>query len=264
MRRMTRLVGMAVLAVATSGSVPGGVAAQSGASETLSVPGLTQRVEVIRDRWGLNHIYAQNEADLFLAQGYLAAKDRLFQFEVWRRRATGTVAEILGPRELDRDLGTRLHMYRGDMDAELNHYHPRGKQIIEAYVRGVNAYVDQAMRDPSALPVEFKMLGITPGKWTPAGGDLTPPGAHRQRAERSDPRPGDRRARQCRQAARAAAHRGRRAAADARSADRPEDVPGRRPEDLRRVPRSDRVRPGRRRCGVSRRAAGGRGRRPRQ
>ena len=65
------------------------------------MPGLTQPVEVIRDRWGLNHIYAQNEADLFLAQGYLAAKDRLFQFEVWRRRATGTVAEILGPRELD-------------------------------------------------------------------------------------------------------------------------------------------------------------------
>ncbi|MEP7117641.1 MAG: penicillin acylase family protein, partial [Acidobacteriota bacterium] len=101
-------------------------------------------------------------------QGYLAAKDRLFQFEVWRRRATGTVAEILGPRELPRDIGTRLHKFRGDLDAELNHYHPRGKQIVEAYVRGVNAYVDEAMRTPAALPIEFKMLGITPGKWTPA------------------------------------------------------------------------------------------------
>jgi penicillin amidase len=167
MRRMTRLVGMLALAVATTGVVPGGVAAQRAASETLAVPGLSQPVEVIRDRWGLNHIYAQNEADLFLAQGYLAAKDRLFQFEVWRRRATGTVAEILGPRELKRDIGTRLHMYRGDLDAELNHYHPRGKAIVEAYVRGVNAYVDEAMRTPAALPIEFKMLGITPGKWTP-------------------------------------------------------------------------------------------------
>ena len=167
MRRMTRLVGMVALAVLTTGAVPGGVGAQRAAATSLSVPGLTQPVEVIRDRWGLNHIYAQNEADLFLAQGYLAAKDRLFQFEVWRRRATGTVAEILGPRELKRDLGTRLHMYRGDIDAELQHYHPRGKAIVEAYVRGVNAYVDEAMRDPASLPIEFKMLGITPGKWTP-------------------------------------------------------------------------------------------------
>ena len=167
MRRMTRLVGMVALAVLTTGAVPGGVGAQRAAATSLSVPGLTQPVEVIRDRWGLNHVYAQNEVDLFLAQGYLAAKDRLFQFEVWRRRATGTVAEILGPRELKRDLGTRLHMYRGDIDAELQHYHPRGKAIVEAYVRGVNAYVDEAMRDQASLPIEFKMLGISPGKWTP-------------------------------------------------------------------------------------------------
>ncbi|MBP7777343.1 MAG: penicillin acylase family protein [Acidobacteria bacterium] len=134
---------------------------------TLSVPGLHQRVEVIRDRWGINHIYAANEDDLFMAQGYLAARDRLFQFEIWRRRATGTVAEILGPRELTRDIGTRLHRFRGDLDAELNHYHPRGKAIVEAYVRGVNAQVDEALRSPSTLPIEFRMLGITPGRWTP-------------------------------------------------------------------------------------------------
>ncbi|MGD9903490.1 MAG: penicillin acylase family protein [Vicinamibacterales bacterium] len=167
MRRLTRLVGVALVAVASTGVMPGRLAAQRAAADTLSLPGLTQPVEVIRDRWGLNHIYAGNEADLFLAQGYLAAKDRLFQFEMWRRRATGTVAEILGPRELNRDIGTRLHMYRGDMDAELNHYHPRGKAIVEAYVRGVNAMVDEALRDPATLPIEFTMLGITPGKWTP-------------------------------------------------------------------------------------------------
>ena len=72
-------------------------------------PGLSQPVEILRDRWGINHIYAQNEPDLFFAQGYAAAKDRLFQFEVWRRQATGTVAEILGRRELARDRGARLH-----------------------------------------------------------------------------------------------------------------------------------------------------------
>ncbi len=167
MRTTRRLV--ALLAVAALVTTAGTALAQtpSGPRDALAVAGLRQPVEVIRDRWGINHIYAQNEDDLFMAQGYLAAKDRLFQFEIWRRRATGTVAEILGPRELTRDIGTRLHKFRGNLDAELNHYHPRGKTIVEAYVRGVNAYVDEAMRTPTALPIEFRMLGITPGKWTP-------------------------------------------------------------------------------------------------
>ena len=166
MRRLGSLVAVLVLACVVATQSPHAVQAQS-QRDTLAVSGLKQPVAVIRDRWGLNHVYAHNEDDLFMAQGYLAAKDRLFQFEIWRRRATGTVAEILGPRELTRDIGTRLHKFRGDLDAELNHYHPRGKQIIEAYVRGVNAYVDEAMRAPATLPLEFKMLGITPGKWTP-------------------------------------------------------------------------------------------------
>lgn len=145
----------------------GGAAASQGAT-ALQVAGLTQSVEIIRDRWGINHIYAQNEGDLFFAQGYAAAKDRLFQFEIWRRQATGTVAEILGKRELRRDHGARLHQFRGDLDADLNHYHPRGKAIIEAFVRGVNAYVAETERNPALLPIEFTMLGITPGRWTPA------------------------------------------------------------------------------------------------
>jgi len=167
MRTMPRVVLMLALAGLAGGTRPAPLAAQAAPRESLSLPGLRQPVEVIRDRWGLNHIYAQNEDDLFMAQGYLAAKDRQFQFEIWRRRATGTVAEILGPRELNRDIGTRLHKFRGNLDAELNHYHPHGKAIIEAYVRGVNASVDEAMRSPSTLPLEFRMLGITPGKWTP-------------------------------------------------------------------------------------------------
>lgn len=137
-------------------------------AQSLHVAGVTAPVEILRDRWGINHIYAQNEGDLFFAQGYAAAKDRLFQFEMWRRQATGTVAEILGPREVPRDIGARLHMFRGDLDAELNHYHPRGKAIVEAFVRGINAYIAETERTPSLLPIEFTMLGITPGRWTPA------------------------------------------------------------------------------------------------
>jgi penicillin amidase len=59
------------------------------AVETLTVAGLSQPVEILRDKWGISHIYARNEADLFFAQGYNVAHDRLFQLELWRRQATG-------------------------------------------------------------------------------------------------------------------------------------------------------------------------------
>lgn len=136
-------------------------------STTLSLPGLDQEVEILVDRWGISHIYAETEHDLFFAQGWNAARDRLFQLELWRRQATGTVSEILGERELERDIGTRLFKFRRDLEQELNHYHDRGSLIINAYTDGINAYVAQTERDPSLLTVEFDLLGITPGYWTP-------------------------------------------------------------------------------------------------
>ena len=135
--------------------------------EERKVPGLQKTVEVLRDQWGINHIYAKNQYDLFFAQGYNAAEDRLFQFEIWRRQASGTVAEILGEKELKRDIGTRLFKYRGDLDQELNHYHSDGKKIIEAYVNGVNAYINSVLKNPEELPLQFKILGIQPNPWTP-------------------------------------------------------------------------------------------------
>jgi len=135
---------------------------------TLKVKGLQQPVEVLRDQWGVNHIYANNEHDLFFTQGYCAAKDRLFQFEIWRRQATGTTAEILGAREIKRDIGTRLFQYRGSIEKDLARYHPRGVAIINAYVQGVNAYIKEANQNPSTLPIEFKLLHIQPKEWTAA------------------------------------------------------------------------------------------------
>jgi penicillin G amidase len=135
-------------------------------AQILNLDGLKDEVEVFRDESGINHIFAKNEHDLFFSQGYLAAKDRLFQFEIWRRRATGTVSEILGPRELERDKGARLFQFRGDKKTELNHYHPRGEQIVDAFVEGVNTYVKEILEEPEKLPIEFKLLDILPGFWT--------------------------------------------------------------------------------------------------
>jgi penicillin G amidase len=137
-------------------------------SETLAIPGLREPVEIVKDHWGISHIYAKNESDLFFAQGYNVARDRLFQLEMWRRQATGTVAEILGKKELQRDIGNRLFRYRGGLTEELNWYHPHGAAIIEAFVLGINAYIAETERNPALLTPEFKMLGIKPGNWTPA------------------------------------------------------------------------------------------------
>ena len=148
----------------------GTAAAQQPASraDTLRLAGLTAPVEIVRDTAGINHIYAANEHDLFFAQGYAAARDRLFQLELWRRQATGTVAGLLGAREAARDRGARLFAFRGDMDAELAHYHPRGRAIVEAFVAGINRRVAEVRADTAQLPLELKLLGALPEAWTPA------------------------------------------------------------------------------------------------
>ena len=130
----------------------------------LVVPGLRAPVEVIRDRWGVPHIYAQNTEDLFFAQGFVVAQDRLWQMEMWRRQREGRMAEILGPSAVARDRQARMLKYRGPMDdREWTGYHPEGKRIFTAFAAGVNAYIAASA---SNLPVEFKLTGIKPEPWT--------------------------------------------------------------------------------------------------
>ncbi len=102
----------------------------------------------------------------FLSEILCAAKDRLFQFEIWRRQATGTVSELLGKQELKRDIGARLFKFRGDMNTELAHYHQQGKEILNAFVDGINTYIDEVNKHPEQLPIEFSLLHIKPKKWT--------------------------------------------------------------------------------------------------
>ena len=159
--RMVRNVTLIAAALAITSDHRGGLA------EELIVPGLSRPVEILRDRWGIAHIYAQGEQDLFFAQGFNVARDRLFQLELWRRQATGTLAEIQGPKALPRDLGARLLRFRGDLAHELAAYHPHGEAIITAFVAGINAYIALTEQQSAQLPFEFRLLGIRPGRWTP-------------------------------------------------------------------------------------------------
>ena len=130
----------------------------------LQVPGLREPVEVIRDEWGVPHIYARNDDDLFFAQGYVMAQDRLWQMEMWRRWREGRLAEIFGPAALDYDRRVRLMMFRGPFDAtEWTSYHPDAERLFTAHANGVNAYIE-SNRDN--LPVEFQLTGIVPEPWT--------------------------------------------------------------------------------------------------
>jgi penicillin amidase len=130
----------------------------------LKLPGLKEPVEVLRDRWGVAHITAKNAHDLFLAQGFVAAQDRLFQIDLWRRQGTGELAEAFGPEFVEADRFARLMKYRGDMEAEWASYAPDAKEIATAFTAGINAAID-AFGDN--LPVEFQILGHKPARWKP-------------------------------------------------------------------------------------------------
>lgn len=133
-------------------------------SGDITLPGLKEPVEVLRDRWGVAHIYAKNDDDLFFAQGYVVAQDRLFQIDLWRRMGRGETAELVGKKGLDADRFARLVKYRGDMAAEWNSYAPDTKRIATAFTNGINACIDQL---GDKLPVEFQILGSKPAKWQP-------------------------------------------------------------------------------------------------
>ncbi len=133
-------------------------------AEEVKLRGLQKPVEVLRDQWGVPHIYAQNQHDLFFAQGYMAARDRLFQLDLWRRQGTGKLAEVLGPDFVERDRTALLLRFRGDWQKEWLSYSPDTWHIVTAFVDGINAFIQDPRRTPTA---EFRKLGYAPGLWQP-------------------------------------------------------------------------------------------------
>ena len=130
----------------------------------IKVAGLKEPVEILRDNAGMPHIYARNQEDMFFAQGYVMAQDRLWQLEMWRRWREGRLAEIYGPKAFDFDERARLMAFRGPWDEkEWSSYHPDAERLFTAWANGLNAWVAQ---NASNLPVEFKLTGIRPEPWT--------------------------------------------------------------------------------------------------
>ncbi|HTM47109.1 MAG TPA: penicillin acylase family protein [Bryobacteraceae bacterium] len=130
----------------------------------IALSGLHKPVEILRDRWGVPHIYAETVEDLFFAQGFIAARDRLFQIDLWRRIGTGKLSEALGPTALDRDRLARSVRWRGSLDQEWSGYGPDARLIAASFTSGINAYIRSLQ---GKRPPEFVRGGYDPGLWTP-------------------------------------------------------------------------------------------------
>ena len=130
----------------------------------IRVEGLARSAEVLRDIYGIPHIYAQSLADAVRALGYVHAQDRLWQMEVNRRTAAGRLSEIFGPSGLEADRFLRTLGVRRSAEANLKNLDAETRGLLDAYAAGVNAFLDTG----PVLPVEFWLTGASPEPWTPA------------------------------------------------------------------------------------------------
>jgi len=136
-----------------------------GAARTVKLSGARAPIEVVEDELGVPHVRAGSLHDAYFGQGYLVARDRLFQIDMEIRRDMGRMAEAFGPRFVSADRGARLFLYRGDIDAELAALPADVLECARGYVAGVNARLDELVADPAQLPLEYGILGISPLRW---------------------------------------------------------------------------------------------------
>lgn len=134
-------------------------------STATRIAGLLSEVTINVDQWGVAHIRAENLHDLFFAQGFNAARDRLWQIDIARKRGLGLLARDFGPGYLEQDRAARLLLYRGDMAPEWKAYGPDSEQICTAFAQGINAYIDACEAGEQELPPEFALLGHKPDRW---------------------------------------------------------------------------------------------------
>ena len=131
----------------------------------IALGGLKRPIEIVDDRFGVPHIRAETIPDAFFGQGYVVARDRLFQIDLSHRRELGRMAEAFGAEFAPLDAVARLFHYRGDVDAELRAVPADVLACARAYVAGINARIDELAANPSLLPLEYTILGVAPLKW---------------------------------------------------------------------------------------------------
>jgi penicillin amidase len=167
-RKSSRIAALAIVALAASLAASADDPISTAvARDAWPVKGLSARAEIIVDHWGIPHIFAASQRDAFFLQGYNAARDRLWQIDLWRKRGLGLLARSFGPAYVEQDRAARLFLYRGDMQAEWNAYAPDARATVEAFTAGINAYVADVQAGAQPLPVEFRLTDSSPDTWKP-------------------------------------------------------------------------------------------------
>ena len=128
----------------------------------ITVSVLDEEVTVVRDEEGVPHIEAKSDADLYRAQGYVQAQDRLFQMDLARRQASGRLAEIVGEAAVENDKFFRAFSLRYAAELSWDGYDAQSKQVLEWFAEGVNAFIKEGN-----FSYEFSLLGYEPEEWTP-------------------------------------------------------------------------------------------------
>ncbi|GBD30755.1 Acyl-homoserine lactone acylase QuiP [bacterium HR32] len=165
--RVLRGVVLAVVVLGVAGAAGAAYLVRRAFPQTvgvLAVEGLQAPVEVVRDPWGVPHVYARTEHDLFFAQGYVHAQDRLWQMEVNRRTASGRLSEWFGERTLATDRFLRTLGLRHAAALEWQLLSAEAQAALRAYAAGVNAFLRQ---NRGRLPLEFVLLRTAPEPWSP-------------------------------------------------------------------------------------------------
>lgn len=132
----------------------------------LAMKVLDADVKVVRDTDGVPHITAQSDADLYRAQGFVQAQDRLFQMDLARRQASGRLAEVVGESAVDTDKFFLTFSLRDAAEKSYDGYSEEAKEVLEFYAEGVNDFIEFA-KEENKLSYEFKLLGYEPEEWTP-------------------------------------------------------------------------------------------------
>src|SRR5699024_3406456 len=126
---------------------------------------VTDEVSITTDEKGVPHGKATNEQDLFFTQGYAQARDRLFQMDLSRRQASGTLSELIGGQAVDNDKYFRTLGLRRAAEASFDIYPSEPKDVLHAFADGVNAFIEEATND-NKLPLEYALLGMKPESWS--------------------------------------------------------------------------------------------------
>ena len=165
LNRRSFLLGSAATIALLSGAGRATGAVPVARTRRVAAAGLSGAVEIVDDPYGIPHIRARSIPDAFFGQGYVVARDRLFQLDLAHRRELGRLAEAFGAEFAPHDAAARLFLFRGDLDAELAGVPENLLACARAYIAGINARIDEVMADPALLPLEYRILGVVPLRW---------------------------------------------------------------------------------------------------